>query len=193
VAPGAFPAGISNGFMMARPELPFLGEIIRRLPDYDLSWAGLPYATVSFSTGCHFLSLVPPVSTIVVLPEDVSISRSSGRTMLTRLRFNRTMHATTAFNRTDLRVLCGPGNLHHLSGNVSTPIFNHLGSSSWHSYDAAAIKFLTKPSRWCKGRRKWRHGRHGEAGVLPLVIILASLCATVVVVMKRCARERRHD
>ncbi|AEO58225.1 hypothetical protein MYCTH_2305421, partial [Thermothelomyces thermophilus ATCC 42464] len=34
--------------------------------------------------------------------------------------------------------------MHSLHGNVSTPIFNHLGSSSWHSYDAAMIVRLGK-------------------------------------------------
>ncbi|KAG6009075.1 hypothetical protein E4U43_000057 [Claviceps pusilla] len=40
-------------------------------------------------------------------------------------------------NRTDLKILPGP--LHSLNGKVSTPIFDHLGSSSWHSYDAKLI------------------------------------------------------
>jgi inositol phosphorylceramide mannosyltransferase catalytic subunit len=56
VAPAAFPAGVSNGFIMARPQLPFMGEVVRRLSEYDINWLGLPYATVSFTTGCHFLS-----------------------------------------------------------------------------------------------------------------------------------------
>jgi hypothetical protein len=34
--------------------------------------------------------------------------------------------------------------MHSLNGPVSTPIFNHLGSSSWHSYDAAMIVSLGK-------------------------------------------------
>ena len=45
-------------------------------------------------------------------------------------------------NRTELKVLAGPADnfkMHSLNGHVSTPIFNHLGSSSWHSYDAALI------------------------------------------------------
>ena len=29
-----------------------------------------------------------------------------------------------------------PGPLHSLNGRVTTPLFEHLGSSSWHSYDA---------------------------------------------------------
>ena len=52
-----------------------------------------------------------------------------------------TIHAFQT-NRTSLKVLAGPSDnprLHSLNGQVSTPIFNHLGSSSWHSYDAALI------------------------------------------------------
>jgi hypothetical protein len=58
VAPAAYPKGVSNGFIMSRPNLPFLREVITKLVDYDLDWFGLPYATVSFTTGCHFLSYV---------------------------------------------------------------------------------------------------------------------------------------
>ncbi|KAK0738746.1 glycosyltransferase family 32 protein [Schizothecium vesticola] len=52
-----------------------------------------------------------------------------------------TIHAYQP-NRTTLKVLAGPPDnfrLHSLNGHVQTPIFNHLGSSSWHSYDAALI------------------------------------------------------
>jgi inositol phosphorylceramide mannosyltransferase catalytic subunit len=45
-------------------------------------------------------------------------------------------------NRSELKILAGPPDnfkMHSLNGHVSTPIFNHLGSSSWHSYDAALI------------------------------------------------------
>lgn len=56
VAPAAHPAGISNGFLMSEPGLPFMTRVIDALKTYDLSWFGSPYLTVSFSTGCHFLS-----------------------------------------------------------------------------------------------------------------------------------------
>jgi len=46
--------------------------------------------------------------------------------------FASVIHASES-NRTDLKILPGP--LHTLSGRVSTPLFDHLGSSSWHSYD----------------------------------------------------------
>ncbi|AEO68738.1 glycosyltransferase family 32 protein [Thermothielavioides terrestris NRRL 8126] len=61
-----------------------------------------------------------------------------------------TIHAFQR-NRTELKILAGPpGNrrMHSLNGPVSTPIFNHLGSSSWHSYDAAMIVSLGKSHGW---------------------------------------------
>jgi hypothetical protein len=54
---------------------------------------------------------------------------------------------------------------------VSTPLFDHLGSSSWHSYDAAMIVSLGK-----------HHGRK-----LPLVLIGA--VGAVFFVMKRLKRR----
>lgn len=44
------------------------------------------------------------------------------------------MHALFP-NRDDLRILWGPNHLHRLSGAVTTPLFRHLGLSSWHSFD----------------------------------------------------------
>lgn len=41
-----------------------------------------------------------------------------------------------------LRVLDGPE--HHLSGRVSTPLFNHLGASSWHRDDAKTLQWLVR-------------------------------------------------
>ncbi|QPH09562.1 hypothetical protein C2857_000410 [Epichloe festucae Fl1] len=103
VAPEAHPTGFSIGFMMASKENAFVGDIVRNLTVYNKQWLGLPYATVMFSTGCHFASVI---------------------------------HVYES-NRTDLKILPGP--LHSLNGRVSTPIFDHLGSSSWHSYDAKLI------------------------------------------------------
>lgn len=106
VAPEAHPIGFSIGFMMASKGNAFIGNIVRNLAVYNKAWLGLPYATVMFSTGCHFASVIH-----VYEPD-----------------------------RTDLKILPGP--LHSLNGRVSTPIFDHLGSSSWHSYDAKLIVSL---------------------------------------------------
>jgi hypothetical protein len=56
VAVAANPMGISNGFLMASPQHAFLKNVVQNLPRYNINWLGLPYATVMFSTGCHFLS-----------------------------------------------------------------------------------------------------------------------------------------
>jgi mannosyltransferase OCH1-like enzyme len=56
VAPAAMPMGISNGFLMVSPRHPFMEFLMNNLSRYNINWFGLPYATVMFSTGCHFLS-----------------------------------------------------------------------------------------------------------------------------------------
>lgn len=62
----------------------------------------------------------------------------------TGCHFASTIH-TLQSNRSDYKVLRGPDdnrNMHKLNGKVSTPIFDHLGSSAWHSFDGAAIIML---------------------------------------------------
>ncbi|KAF2670396.1 putative glycosyl transferase [Microthyrium microscopicum] len=111
VAPAATPMGISNGFLMVAPKHPFMKFTLENLRSYNINWFGLPYATVMFSTGCHFLSTMQSI-----FPQ-----------------------------RDSLRVLWGPNNLHRLSGAVTTPIFRHLGMSSWHAADGGVIISLFKP------------------------------------------------
>jgi hypothetical protein len=44
-----------------------------------------------------------------------------------------------------LKILAGPKEdplMHRLNGDVVTPLFHHLGASSWHSFDAALIVSL---------------------------------------------------
>ncbi len=60
-----------------------------------------------------------------------------------------TIHTLQA-SRTDLKILAGPPEnpkLHSLNGDVVTPLFHHLGTSSWHSYDASLIVSLGKSTR----------------------------------------------
>lgn len=165
VAPAAFPAGISNGFIMSVPNSTFMHDVIAALPRFDLNWFGLPYLRVSFSTGCHFLS---------------------------------TIHAwSSALERKDLRVLAGGAGgerLHQLNGNVSTPLFHHWGSSSWHSYDAEIVK-MVKTGSW-RGKMDKRVGRIGGAviafatGCAVSVVCFTSFLALVAVV--RVAKSRCH-
>jgi len=42
--------------MMASKHHEFVGELVHNLPAYNRNWFGLPYATVMFSTGCHYAS-----------------------------------------------------------------------------------------------------------------------------------------
>ncbi|KAL0932542.1 putative glycosyl transferase [Colletotrichum truncatum] len=75
----------------------------------------------------------------------------------TGCHFASTIHALQR-NRSTLKILSGPKNnikLHQLNGAASTPLFNHLGSSSWHSFDAAFIVLL--------GHLGWKQ-------IVPLVI-----------------------
>ena len=48
------------------------------------------------------------------------------------------MHALFP-KRDDVRILWGPNRLHQLSGAVTTPLFQHLGMSSWHSFDGVML------------------------------------------------------
>ncbi|KAH1298414.1 hypothetical protein KXX11_006981 [Aspergillus fumigatus] len=52
---------------------------------------------------------------------------------------------TLQSNRSSLRILSGPPDaprLHKLNGQVNTPLFRHLGSSSWHNRDARLISLF---------------------------------------------------
>ncbi|KAJ6436899.1 glycosyltransferase family 32 protein [Purpureocillium lavendulum] len=61
----------------------------------------------------------------------------------TGCHFASVIHARQA-NRTALKILPGP--MHSLNGRVTTPIFDHLGSSSWHSYDGRLMITLGRHS-----------------------------------------------
>ncbi|KAB8246989.1 hypothetical protein BDV35DRAFT_404644 [Aspergillus flavus] len=57
---------------------------------------------------------------------------------------------TTQPNRTSLRILSGPPNhpnMHMLNGFVDTPLFRHLGTSSWHANDALFVRLWVDV--WC--------------------------------------------
>ncbi|KAE8355935.1 hypothetical protein BDV28DRAFT_162331 [Aspergillus coremiiformis] len=111
VAPAAHPAGFSIGMMVAASNHPFVEALVKNLPRYNQVWPLLPYATVMFSTGCHYASTI----------------------------------FTLQSNRTNLRILSGPPDqprMHMLNGLVNTPLFRHLGSSSWHGQDARLVSFF---------------------------------------------------
>ena len=80
------------------------------------------------------------------------------------------LFARTRWGRRSVRVLDGLENM--LNGNVDTPLFRHLGSSSWHEGDA---KFIRK---MVGGMRKSRVGM----GWIVLLVLISML---VVVVWRR--------
>lgn len=62
--------------------------------------------------------------------------------------FHRAIHSLQK-DRSSLKILSGgpkDPKLHMLNGDVTTPLFHHLGSSSWHSFDAAVIMMLGRTS-----------------------------------------------
>jgi hypothetical protein len=87
-------------------------------------------------------------------------------------------------NRKDLKILSGPeGNelMHRLNGDVITPLFHHLGASSWHSYDAALIMSI--------GRFKSPIGRAGFGAMLGFIVLSVSVWAGIL--RLRLWRKRR--
>jgi inositol phosphorylceramide mannosyltransferase catalytic subunit len=86
-------------------------------------------------------------------------------------------------NRTDLRILTGPKEfpfLHRLNGDVVTPLFHHLGASSWHSFDAALIVSLGRIDG-----RVWSRG-------ISLVVFVCVLGIAVWAGMLRVRLNRRR-
>ena len=65
--------------------------------------------------------------------------------------------------------------MHRLNGDVVTPLFHHLGASSWHSFDAALIVSLGRIDKgtWIRG-----------------VVFVVFVCALGVVVWEAMLRLR---
>lgn len=85
---------------------------------------------------------------------------------------------TLQLNRKDLKILTGTKEnpkLHRLNGEVVTPLFHHLGSSSWHSFDAASIVLLGKPET-----QMW-------------ILFVGAIIAVVILVFKRRLRRAAYD
>lgn len=118
VSPGAYPAGVNNAFIAARPGHPFLAELLDSVPRHDLYWGlpmRIPYVENMLSTGCMFFT-----NRWMDYVRDVV---AGGH--------NETVHILAD----------GSGSMepHMLRGKITTPIFSHGGASSWHSWDAALI------------------------------------------------------
>ncbi|WQF79043.1 Putative glycosyltransferase, DXD sugar-binding, nucleotide-diphospho-sugar transferase [Colletotrichum destructivum] len=102
----------------------------------------------------------------------------------TGCHFASTIHSLQR-NRTAIKVLAGPKgnpNLHRLNGAVSTPLFDHLGSSSWHSFDAAFIVSL--------GRLTKHQIFFLSIGNIAIVVLLRRLC--VCRRLRSCAHQSEN-
>ncbi|USW56519.1 Putative glycosyltransferase, DXD sugar-binding, nucleotide-diphospho-sugar transferase [Septoria linicola] len=121
LTPGAYPAGVNNAFILARPQHPFLAELLDRVPSRDLSW-GMPYVENMLSTGCMFFSNV--------WMSFVLSSRGRDAPKEDRVYVLADEH--------------GAMEPQMLRGKIVTPLFEHGGASSWHGWDAAAIVLIGK-------------------------------------------------
>ena len=61
--------------------------------------------------------------------------------------------------------------MHRLNGNVTTPLFKHLGSSSWHSWDAAIVKAFKHSSLFASAADE-KAGKCAKLGLVPLLGIV---------------------
>ena len=121
ITPGAYPAGVNNAFILARPGHGFLKHLLAGVESRDLSW-GMPYIENMLSTGCMFFS---------------------NRWM----SYVRSLMGARGKEADQVYILADPtGNMdpHMLRGAVTTPLFRHGGASSWHGWDAAAIVLIGK-------------------------------------------------
>lgn len=67
--------------------------------------------------------------------------------------------------------------LHMLNGFVDTPLFRHLGSSSWHSSDAFLINSLGHP-------------RKGP--IIVLVVVVSFLTGSLLAICVACRHHRKR-
>jgi len=126
LAPAAFPAGVSNGFMVSRAQHPLLKQALDGVITSHLRW-GLPYVEIMLTTGCMFLSN----------QRTKFMSRTTGS--------DRVLHdRDKVFILADEDGKVGP---HMLRGAVTTSLFRHGGASSWHEWDAAVVVFVARHAR----------------------------------------------
>ena len=70
--------------------------------------------------------------------------------------------------------------MHRLNGDVVTPLFHHLGASSWHSFDAALIVSIGRIDR-----NTWMRGA-------AIVLLISALAVVAWVGMLRLRLKRRR-
>jgi hypothetical protein len=170
---GARPVGVSNGFMMAAPRHPFLQQIVDSLPAYNINWF-FPYLTVMFSTGPMVRARCP--FCLMCMAETCSWPQF--------LSAQHLLHPLPG--RNFLRIL--DERFHRLNGRVSTPLFHHLGSSSWHGDDARRLKALAQIIRHPSAAAVVAVSRR------PLVSlsIISVVCFVSIAVFYACRRTSRR-
>lgn len=121
LTPGAYPAGVNNAFILAKPGHPFLKELLSKVPSRDLKWP-MPYVENMLSTGCMYFSnrFMAYARLLVSMGEAVP----DGAKMYV------------------LADQDGNTEPHMLRGAVRTPLFAHAGASSWHGWDATMIVLI---------------------------------------------------
>ncbi|KAJ3036774.1 hypothetical protein HDV00_002386 [Rhizophlyctis rosea] len=161
ISPAAHPVGVSNGFMMSPPRAPLLSHLISQLTPFNHYFLS-SYPTVMFSTGCMFLSA--HVNTYQ--PHQI-------------------WDPVTGTTRPEeIKILGGQRN--KLSGRVVTPLFRHLGASSWHEDDAKVFTNLGKVF-------KEVGSVFGEMGgvVLSVVLVLGVFVGVMAWWRRMCGRRAK--
>jgi len=95
----------------------------------------------------------------------------------------RSIHSIQS-NRPELKILSGPESsplMHRLNGDVITPLFHHLGASSWHSYDASLIMSI--------GKLRSPVGSYGVGLILGIAVLILSVWGAILKL--RLIRARR--
>ncbi|KAF7593410.1 hypothetical protein BBP40_011512 [Aspergillus hancockii] len=90
---------------------------------------------------------------------------------------------TTQANRTSLRILSGTADhptMHMLNGFVDTPLFRHLGTSSWHANDALFVRMVE------------RIGKRALCGILVAVMVGGCLITWLIVAARRRSAGRKE-
>lgn len=135
LTPAAYPAGVNNAFILARPGHPFLQMLLARLPAHAhrRAWALLPYVENMLSTGCMFFS-----NAWVAYVQQ----QGGGEGPQQQEQEEEDPAVYVLADRT------GDLAAQMLRGKVVTPLFLHGGASSWHGWDAAAIVFVGAHYGW---------------------------------------------
>jgi len=80
ISPPGIPTGLNNAFMAAKPQHPFLLQLVSNLNRYNLSWYSR-YITIMISSGCHYISTMHATysqrSTLRVLPKSYKLGGPS--------------------------------------------------------------------------------------------------------------------